>query len=71
MNERLWDINDLATYLNVSVGAVRMMRKRGEITPACTVKIGRRLRFVPTRVREWLGIDQGAEWPKKKLSRSV
>ena len=58
MNERLWDINDLATYLNMSVGAVRMMRKRGEIPPACTVKIRRRLRFVPTRVHEWLGVEK-------------
>lgn len=58
MNDRLWTIRDLATYLNVSVGAVRMMRKRGEIPSACTVKIGRRLRFVPSRIREWIGVEK-------------
>ena len=57
MSDSLWTIRDLATFLNLPIEAVRMMRKRGQIPPACVVKVGRRLRFIPDRVREWVGVQ--------------
>ena len=50
INESLWDAKDVAQFLNVSVGAVRNIVYRRQLP---FLKIGRRCRFYPSKVRLW------------------
>jgi len=51
-NDRLWTIKEVADFLNVAEKTVSRMISRDEL-PA--IKIGGQWRFVPERIREWLG----------------
>lgn len=51
-NDRLWTIKEVSDYLNVAEKTVSRMISRDEL-PA--IKIGGQWRFVPDRIREWLG----------------
>lgn len=54
----LWTIEDLASYLKVSVKTVRDWRLRG-IAPRA-LKLGRHVRFRPEDVHEWLELRESA-----------
>ncbi|MFP4211765.1 MAG: PTS sugar transporter subunit IIA [Alkalispirochaeta sp.] len=55
-SERLWSIQDAASYLHIAEKTVSRMIQRGEL-PA--VRIGGQWRFVPEQLSQWLN-DQGA-----------
>ena len=66
-SESLWALEDLATFLNLkSTDAARKMVARKQIPPACVIRIGRRLRFLPWRIKQWLGISGENEVPEGK-----
>lgn len=50
---RLWDVNDLAEYLGVSVATIYRKRSLGEPLPAA-LRIGSRVRWRPEVVESWL-----------------
>lgn len=50
-NEGLWDVGDVAAYLNVSRSSVR---RRVEASEIPYVRIGNLLRFDPDTIREWV-----------------
>lgn len=54
----LWTIEDLASYLKVSVKTVRDWRLRGAAPRA--LKLGRHVRFRPEDVEEWLTMRESA-----------
>lgn len=50
-NDRLWSLQDVASYLHVAEKTVTRMIQRGEI-PA--VRVGNQWRVIPARLHEWL-----------------
>lgn len=48
----LWDIDDLAAYLKIPKPTIYEWRKKGYGPPA--IRLGKRLRYDPIAVREWL-----------------
>jgi predicted DNA-binding transcriptional regulator AlpA len=50
-DESRWDIDDVATYLDVPVQTIYQWRKRKYGPPAA--KLGKHLRFDPVAVRSW------------------
>lgn len=49
--DRLWTIDDVATFLSVSVPTIYQWRHRGD-GPPC-MRLGKHLRFDPAAVRAW------------------
>lgn len=49
--EKLWEVEDVSAYLNVSVQTLYTWRKRHYGPPAG--RVGRHLRYDPTEVRAW------------------
>lgn len=59
--ESLWDINDLAMFLNIPVETIRYWRKIGYGPgPVRGGKMGKHLRWQPSVVVAWLAEDQVA-----------
>lgn len=52
--ESLWTEKELAKYLNLTVRTVRFYRKSGQIPETCYCFIGKRIRYFPDRVRNFL-----------------
>jgi excisionase family DNA binding protein len=50
--EPLWDVEDVAAYLRVSVETVYRWRKQRTGPPAA--RVGKHLRYDPADVRSWL-----------------
>jgi excisionase family DNA binding protein len=50
--ERLMTIDEVAEYLRVPVMTVRWLRQDGRFAPA--IKVGRRLLWEETAVKEWV-----------------
>ena len=55
----LWDINELADYLGVSVKPVRHWRQSGGGPPAA--RIGKHLRWQPAAVEAWVAAAHQSE----------
>lgn len=53
-SEGLWTTRELADFLGMSLEGVRMARKRGQIPKGAVVKLGSRLRFRSTVIRDWV-----------------
>jgi predicted DNA-binding transcriptional regulator AlpA len=49
--EKLWEVEDVSAYLNVSVQTLYTWRKRHYGPPAG--RVGRHLRYDPMEVRAW------------------
>lgn len=54
--ERLWNVEEVATFLAVSPTTVRAWQQARRLP---FVKIGGTIRFVPEEVREWLAQGDG------------
>jgi predicted DNA-binding transcriptional regulator AlpA len=52
--EPLLDMAALARTLCMTIGAIRAYYKRGRIPRDAIIKIGRRVRFDPVRIRQWI-----------------
>ena len=52
MNDRLWSVQDVSSYLGVPVHSIYTLRSAG--TGPAGRLIGRRLRFRPQDVRDWV-----------------
>lgn len=50
----LWGIPTAAHYLRLSENALRCRIKRGGIPRDCIVRIGRSVRFLAKRMRDWI-----------------
>ena len=50
--DRLWSVQDVSTYLGVPVHTIYSLRSAGTGPPGRM--IGRRLRFRPNDVRDWV-----------------
>jgi excisionase family DNA binding protein len=50
--EQLWTVRDAAAFLRIGRNAVYEMVKRDEVP---NVRVGSRVRFVPSELRAWLG----------------
>lgn len=50
----LWTIEECANWLRVSPEGVRCRIKRGQFPKETYVHVGRKVRFIAQRVREWL-----------------
>ena len=49
--EQLWTVREAADFLRLGRNAIYEMAKRGELP---SVRIGSRVRFIPSEVRAWL-----------------
>jgi excisionase family DNA binding protein len=58
INERLWDIEEVSSFLGIPVGTLYQWRHRGIGPPAS--KVGRHLRYDPAKVRAWLADREAA-----------
>ncbi len=47
----IWNVQDVAQYLNVSVGHVYNLKSKGEIPYR---KRGKLLRFIPSEIFDWI-----------------
>lgn len=56
MEAHLWNVEEAARYLAVPVSAVYKMTSRGATTPIPHIKLGGRLRFVPSAVKEFVAL---------------
>jgi excisionase family DNA binding protein len=56
-DDKLWTVRDLAAYLNLSVNATYSMYRRQRIP---FLRVGGSVRFVPSEVRRWVGMQRGA-----------
>jgi excisionase family DNA binding protein len=54
--ERLMTIDEVADHLRVGVQTVRWLRQEGRFAPA--VKVGRRLAWQESAVREWVAANR-------------
>ncbi len=52
IEDRLWSVQDVSAYLGVPVHTIYSMRSAGTAPPGRLV--GRRLRFRPQDVRDWV-----------------
>jgi excisionase family DNA binding protein len=52
MEDRLWSVQDVSEYLGVPVHTIYSLRSAGTAPPGRM--IGRRLRFRPQDVRDWV-----------------
>lgn len=55
---RLWDVNDLAEHLGVSVATIYRRRSLGEPLPRA-LKIGHSVRWKPEVVEAWIAEQTG------------
>lgn len=55
-DDRLWNIQEVATFLHVEVGAVYRMTRRDSRNPIPHIKLGNRLRFRRTDIEQWLDL---------------
>jgi excisionase family DNA binding protein len=51
-NERLWDIEEVSSFLGIPVGTLYQWRHRR--TGPRAFKVGRHLKYNPAEVRAWL-----------------
>lgn len=61
--EALWDTNKTAEFLSMTAAALRQMVCKRAIPEGCIIRIGRRVRFVPSKVRKWLGLGGSMQPP--------
>lgn len=54
--ERLMTLDEVADYLRVGVQTVRWLRQEGRFAPA--VKVGRRLAWQESAVRDWVAANR-------------
>lgn len=54
LESELWTVQEYAQWAKMSPDAVRCRYKRGQFPKGTYVHIGRSLRFVANRIREWL-----------------
>ena len=52
--ERLWTVKEASEWLAVTEQALRSMLKRREVPREIVFKLGRRVRFRPDLLREWV-----------------
>ena len=52
--ETLWTIDEAAAWLKMSPDAVRCRLKRGWFPPNVVVHLGRSVRFIVERLKEWV-----------------
>lgn len=71
MDGHLWNVTETAQYLAVPVSAVYKMTSRGATTPIPHIKLGGRLRFVPSAVEEFVALWSvaGLERQTRAVSR--
>jgi predicted DNA-binding transcriptional regulator AlpA len=50
----LWTIEECGEWLRVSPEALRCRLKRGQFPPGTYVHLGRAVRFVSARVKDWI-----------------
>lgn len=55
MNETLWNVDELAEYLDLTPAYIRDMARCGKIPADCIVRpLGcRKYRFVPEKIADW------------------
>ncbi|MGC7097100.1 helix-turn-helix transcriptional regulator [Amycolatopsis lurida] len=56
--DRLWTVDDVSTFLGISVKTLYQWKWRGEGPPVA--KVGRHLRYNPAKVRAWLDAAEAA-----------
>jgi hypothetical protein len=52
--DTLWTLQDLATFLRITLGAARKIVSRGQLPAEAVVRIGRRIRIRSAIVQRWL-----------------
>ena len=65
---KLWDIEDVATYLGIPLSSVYKMTAKRSTNPIPHLKIGGRLRFRKADIDAWL--DLWAVAPTEALTRA-
>ena len=66
--ERLWDIEDVASYLGIPLSSVYKMTARRSRNPIPHLKVGGRLRFRKADIDAWL--ELWAVTPTETLARA-